>query len=423
MPILPLMLFHYALLLLYGAALSFAFAGIEPNKRNGIIYLILVAASGSLQLGLLYLADEAFVWLAYPIVTHLPIVAVLCLVYRKRILTALAAVTTAYLCCQPANWLGVLVDALSDSLTLEISSEIVALICVGFLMIRFAATSLARLYNKDNHSILIFGSVPFVYYAFDYSMAVYSDNWGNLTGPVIEFLPAFLCLAFVIFCFTYQKAYEEKRESERREQIVRIMVEQQSHEVEAMRRGENEIRMIRHDLRLLLGNLMHCLNEDDTDSARKLLGGYLEDIDKTIVRRFCKNDIINYVVSDFCARCERKNIPFKATITADKLDIDDLLLASLLSNALENALNAQEGLEPSDCQISLSIATSNDRLLLMLSNTYANKPEFVDGMPVSHKEGHGYGTQSIRYMAERLGGSCQFSLEDSSFVLRVAINL
>lgn len=423
MPILPLVLLHYALLLLYGAMLSFAFAGVEPNKKNAIVYLILTTASGATQLGMMLLFDEAFVWYIYPIITHLPIVGVLCLVYRKRILTAFAAVTTAYLCCQPANWLGVLVDAFSDSFALEVASEILALICVGFLLLRYASPSLARLYNKDNHSILIFGSVPFVYYVFDYSMAVYSDNWGSLTGPVIEFLPCFLCLAFVTFCFTYQKAYEEKQESERREQIVRIMVDQQAHEIEAMRRGENEIRMIRHDLRLLLGNLMHCLNEDDTASAKKLLAGYLDDIDKTIVRRFCNNDIINYVISDFCARCERRKIRFTASIKVDTLDIDDLLLASLLSNALENALNAQEGLDPSKSLISLSIATSNGRLLVMLSNTYANEPEFVDGMPVSHREGHGYGTQSIRYMAERLGGSCQFSLEDKTFVLRVAINL
>ena len=419
MPILPLVLLHYALLLLYGAMLSFAFAGVEPNKKNTIVYLILTTASGAMQLGMMLLFDEAFVWYIYPIITHLPIVGVLCLVYRKRILTAFAAVTTAYLCCQPANWLGVLVDAFSDSFALEVASEILALICVGFLLLRYASPSLARLYNKDNHSILIFGSAPFVYYVFDYSMVVYSDNWGSLTGPVIEFL----CLAFVTFCFTSQKAYEEKQESERREQIVRVMVDQQAHEIEAMRRGENEIRMIRHDLRLLLGNLMHCLNEDNIASAKKLLAGYLDDIDKTIVRRFCNNDIINYVISDFCARCERRKIRFTASIKVDTLDIDDLLLASLLSNALENALNAQEGLDPSNSMITLSLATTNGRLLVMLSNTYANEPEFVDGMPVSHIEGHGYGTQSIRYMAERLGGSCQFSLEDKVFVLRVAINL
>lgn len=51
------------------------------------------------------------------------------------------------------------------------------------------------------------------------------------------------------------------------------------------------------------------------------------------------------------------------------------MLASILSNALENPLS--------------------------------QNPVFENGLPISTKEGHGYGTQSICYMIERLNGKYQ----------------
>ena len=54
-------------------------------------------------------------------------------------------------------------------------------------------------------------------------------------------------------------------------------------------------------------------------------------------------------------------------------------------------------------------------------NTYAEAPVLSGGMPQAKKQGHGFGTQSIRYVAEKLKGHCQFTLEDDLFVLRVIL--
>lgn len=51
----------------------------------------------------------------------------------------------------------------------------------------------------------------------------------------------------------------------------------------------------------------------------------------------------------------------------------------------------------------------------------AEKPIMADGMPHSSKAGHGFGTQSIRYVAEKLNGNCQFSVNDGWFILRVVL--
>ena len=67
------------------------------------------------------------------------------------------------------------------------------------------------------------------------------------------------------------------------------------------------------------------------------------------------------------------------------------------------------------------IKTVDEKLLLSVKNPVDKTPVFSDGLPVSEKKGHGYGTKSIRYMAERLGGKCKFSVENGWFVLRIII--
>ena len=105
----------------------------------------------------------------------------------------------------------------------------------------------------------------------------------------------------------------------------------------------------------------------------------------------------------------------------ERLPYSDVDLTAILSNALENAVHAVEKLPPERRSIELDLRVREEKLLLSVKNTFAEPPELRNGMPVSHADGHGFGTQSIRYVAEKLHGNCQFSVEENRFVLRVVL--
>ena len=69
----------------------------------------------------------------------------------------------------------------------------------------------------------------------------------------------------------------------------------------------------------------------------------------------------------------------------------------------------------------LMLKIDNGKLLLSIRNHFEEKIVFSDDIPVSNKVGHGYGTQSICYMTEKLGGNYQFMVEGNEFILRVII--
>lgn len=62
-----------------------------------------------------------------------------------------------------------------------------------------------------------------------------------------------------------------------------------------------------------------------------------------------------------------------------------------------------------------------NKLLISIKNTFAEKPDLQDGLPQTKEKGHGFGTQSIRYVAERLNGNCQFTVDGDMFILRIIL--
>ena len=410
-----------ACVLVFGTALTASFADIRFTKRNLLIFFGLAVCSGCLQVLAMLTASDETVWKLYPLIAHLPLLTILCIVFRKPLETALAAIFTAYLCCQPSKWCYLLAVRLTDSVTVGLAVRILCLIPVGYWVLFHLSSYLAKIFNKDTRSVCIFGIVPAVYYVFDYVTSIYAGLWISDKQILFEFLSFFMAVMYVGFCFLYYKEYEQKADALRKEQIIRTTVEQQAKEIKAVKQIEREIRILRHDMRMFLSTVAVSLENGETEKARELIDSQITRIDGVRLKRFCSNEIVNYVISDYAARCREEEVAFICSVELDELPVDEIMFASILSNAMDNALNAQKSL-PRDVRcVKLMLKKSDGKLLLSVKNPVAQPVIFSDGIPVSGKNGHGYGTQSIRYLTERLGGNCQFSLQDDTFILRVVL--
>jgi len=411
---------HCSILLMFGIVLSLAFSGLRLTKRTALSALAVFAFCGALQLLSYFLLDEAAVWKLYPLIIHLPVCLVLLIFYKKRLPTAAASVTLTYLCCQPAKWFGLLTESVTFAAELSFAVRIAVLLITGLLCIRLLSQPISEVFNKDSRSVLIFGSVPFVYYVFDYIMGVYTDLWIN-NRVAIEFLPFFLCFAFMVFCAAYYEEHEKKADAQRNEQIIRITAEQQAKEIEAIKQSNTETRLLRHDMRHILSSLALCIEQNDRETALKMISGFASQVEASTVKKYCPNDTLNYIISNFESKCSQKGIRFEATVEMGELSMEETTFFSIVSNALDNAMNAQENLPANSRYIKLMLKDSDKKLLLSVKNPYSEKPVIADGLPVADKKGHGYGTRSIRYMTEKLGGKCLFSIRDDMFVLQIVL--
>ena len=417
-----LLFFLYgAAVLLFGIFVSAAFAGVKSNKKNIAILVGIFVFSGLLQLAVYMLLGEEFIWKLYPLISHLPVLIALCTVFCKKPVAAAASLFTAYLCCQPSKWFGLLIYGITDSMVEQYITRILVLVLVAVIVFMFVSDYIAQIYDKNDRTVLLLGITPTVYYFFDYITVVYLNvfNWKN--PVIVEFMPFFLCIIFMTFCLIYHREYEEKSDAERKEQIVKIMLSEQKKEYDAIKRSEHEIRLIRHDMRLVLNSISVCIDNGDLSAAKKLISAYSDNIESTVVKKYCSNNMLNYTLSSFADRCTENNTTFVCRVDVDDISCDEIMLSGIISNAMDNAINAQQAVPQKQRRIQLILKNHNGRLLLSVKNRLGNTPHFFDGVPVSDKKGHGYGTQSIIYLAEKMGGNCRFSIEDCSFILRVII--
>lgn len=412
---------HAVLLLLFGILLSGAFSGIQPSHSyNRKYFLIIYGICALLQIALYVFFGEDIVRKFYPLSTHLPLILFLCIKYHKRLATSLTAVITAYLFCQPANWFGILVYDITQSASLEYAARILLLIILAIITLRLLATYFARIYNKDTFSIYLFGMMPIGYYVFDYIIMVYTNLWIN-NRTVVEFMPFFFAITYMIFATIYCRENDEKIDAQHRAELIQITSEQQNREIEAIKRNEKEIRILHHDMRHFINSLSVFLEQNDTDNAKKMLSSYSSFIEDARIQRFCNIDTFNYILSDFAAKCKTNNILFVYKIELSNLQIDVNIFTSILLNVLDNAFNAQIELSTESRKVNLTLKTACNKLLLCVENPISREPVFENGIPLSSTAGHGYGTQSICYLTERLNGKCQFSVQNHNFITKIII--
>ena len=422
MPENVLYILHNATTLLFGVYISAAFLGIRMDRRNVLTLLWFSAASGVLCIISNLLWGEAGTQRIYPLIIHLPLVIFLHLYYKYRMAHCALSVLTAYLCCQVSKWVGLVAVSLTDEKWVYYAVRTAVTALVFYLFIRYVSDAAAQLLAKPTKDIAILGLMPLVYYLYDYATNVYTELLYSGRAVVAEFLGFVLCIAYILFLFMYFKQYEEKREAEQRGQLMEMKRAQSEKEIAALRRSEYTVSLLRHDMRHFLTNLSGLIENNETEKALAFIGEIISTTDRTATRRYCKNESINLILSSYADRITGRNIEYKCTVQVpERLPYSDVDLTAILSNALENAVHAVEKLPPERRSIELDLRMREEKLLLSVKNTFAEPPELRNGMPVSHAEGHGFGTQSIRYVAEKLHGNCQFSVEGDRFVLRVVL--
>lgn len=415
---------HGALLLIFGVFVTSSFAGINVrSRRNFGILIILCMVIGMLQFGTWSAVGDSAMWDFYPLITHLPLAIFLCLFYHKRLETVLASVFTAYMFCQPVKWFGVIAQYFTGSEFIEYVVRIAVILVSAYPIIRFISPFLSRIYNRERRSVVILALMPMIYYVFDYVTIVYTDLWINNNRIVAEFVPLMLVFVYLTVTIMYSNELEAKMYAEQKASIIKIADDQQQKEIETMRRNQNEIRVMHHDMRLFMNTLSLCIERGDIGRAKDLLTSYGARLDETRTKRYCSIDVINYILSDFDVKCRDAKVKFVPRIKLGNVTTDINSFLPILTNALDNALEAQKLIAEDERWIELRIQTSDGRLLMAVENPVDKAPRFEDGIPVSTRsgEGHGYGTKSISYMTDHLGGKVKFSVDDNIFSVKVII--
>ena len=149
--------------MLFGIFLSAFFLGVKQDKKNILQLLSLAVVSGILYVLCVLLFGTETVDQIYPLIVHAPLLFVLVLHYKFRILPSLISIFTAYLCCQCSNWMGLFALFVTGQEWCYYVCRILVTIGVFVILCRYVCQTTAMLFAKTDRELLIIGSLPMVY--------------------------------------------------------------------------------------------------------------------------------------------------------------------------------------------------------------------------------------------------------------------
>ena len=416
--------FNYALVLLYGLFLSAAIAGGWENRRQKRLIIALCPLFLLIQTPCWLILGEGTTKQLYPLIVHLPLVLILILALKKPVGIALVSVCTAYLCCQLPRWADLMVTAVTHSSLVGEISYTLAIYPVFLLLRRYFVRPAYSAMTASHQSLLLFGSLPMAYYFYDYATVVYSDVLSTDIRALNEFPPTALIVFYVMFLSAYHKQMQTRADAELQRSMLEAELKQAEVEMEGLRSVETQVAVYQHDMRHHLTAIDGFLNAEQPQQAKEYIQKVQADVASITPRHFCENELVNLLCSSFTDKAARMGARFTVEAKLPKeLSISDTELCSILSNGLENALHAIATLEGPLKWVELYCGVRLNKLLIEIKNPYAGEIAMRDGLPVSGREGHGYGCRSIQSIAAQNGGLCTFDTEHGVFTLRVMLPL
>lgn len=416
---------HNATTMLFGIFISAFLLGVKQNKKNLRLLFSFFCVEGILYLlsAFLFGADfsNQIYPVIYPFIIHLPLTVFLVFYYKFSWLSGITSVCSTYLCCQISNWIGLLVLSLTGKEWCYYFFRILTTLTVFFILSRFVCHTTAAIFAKNRRALGIICFLPFLYYVFDYASTKFSSLLYSGNKAIVEFMGFAFCIAYFMFLLVYFKQYEQAREASQYNSLMELQLSSIRNEAEHVKASEQTLSILRHDMRHHLSIILTMLQNDSVDKVTEYIKEIGAGYDDTILVAYCKNEIVNAILSIYHNRFQERGITLNCDIICESITFSEIAFCAILSNALENAMHALENVPPEKKWASLTISTKDNSLLLQLENPTENMPEFVDGVPVSSREGHGIGVRSIIYYVEQLHGQWYFSVSEGSFFLRVII--
>ncbi|HIW02690.1 MAG TPA: ATP-binding protein [Candidatus Protoclostridium stercorigallinarum] len=282
---------------------------------------------------------------------------------------------------------------------------------VYFLLIR-------RMYRKRIKLAVISVMIPSsVILAISIVMNMYltAYRWEN---PVIEVYHIAFC---AIDFFLFASMFDNSRLTEEVEDIENI-VDKQKIFGERSKESIDAINIKYHDMKKQLGTIMRMSSSEELAAYGREIAEKTGDYD---ILANTGNEALNVTFTEYAAKFRELGIKFMYMADGKMLSFMSAAdIYSVFGNILDNAAEAAAGLPEELRVVDVRVRAEGGGVLVCAENYYAGggvKHSEHGGLVTSKrdKDMHGYGTRSIRSVAEKYGGTVNVSADGEMFSLNM----
>lgn len=233
-----------------------------------------------------------------------------------------------------------------------------------------------------------------------------------------------LSIVLVAFLGSFVRYLHEKRRSEEM-RLQEVLNQAYFKNLELKKQRDEDIRRLHHDMK---NHLLAMENMAGTDKNR--LTEYLGQLSarlepyETLVET--GNELLNGILSEKLALARSKDIDLEIQADCSGLGfVSDTDLCTIFGNALDNAIEACENVEPKeDRAIRVKSEMLAGQFFITVTNSYAGTVEMNGGLPQTTKKDkamHGIGIRSVKRALEKYSGTLSLHPGDGKFTFTVVI--
>lgn len=230
-------------------------------------------------------------------------------------------------------------------------------------------------------------------------------------------------LAILVYLAIFLSLRKTLREVQLREENLIMQTEraQMRQRLTLMDESVRQMSIAQHDRRHFNNTLLAMLRQGNTDKAAELIRCQSEALPSK-PESYCQNVSVNAAVSYYAELARQKGIRCQLRLDIpETLNADSLSLAMTVSNLMENAITAVSNLPDEKRELRFT-AVNAGQLIMELSNPYEGELSFDEnGRPISDKEGHGRGGQSVADFAAKYGGELDYEVSGGIFRVRLLL--
>ena len=299
--------------------------------------------------------------------------------------------------------------------------RIISLVLLYFFLKRFGQTCRQMLCQLD-HGWTILCLIPIT----TGILTLYTNRVYFQTDPfpaaVILYGLLTLCGCAYYLMYLFFERVQRETAARYNAQLSALQLSALQSRMEAVRAAEDAIRTERHDLRHRLHAVTELIGRGDQKTAMDFLNAAQKRLDDHKEIRWCRPPILDAVLSSYFYQAQNQSILVEANVSLpDTLPVDEGEFAIVLANVLENAIHANLDLPIEQREIFCKMV-GFPGVMLEVSNPCSETVIFdEEGLPISRREGHGLGMQSISAFCRKNGAVCQIEAEGGQFRLRLVL--
>ncbi|MCC8099976.1 MAG: ATP-binding protein [Clostridiales bacterium] len=189
-----------------------------------------------------------------------------------------------------------------------------------------------------------------------------------------------------------------------------------------------EMRRLRHDIKNHCAYMELLLREGRYEELNEYFGQMQDYMQQPLSQIDCGNETISAILNLEYAKAASRGASMECSVTVPpELPFDKLRMCSLLTNLIDNAIEACEKLENTDAKVEIAICQRRSWLYISVENPVQDAAGTTDS-PSLHttkqdKALHGYGSKIVDDIVRKYNGQINRTVEHGEFIADVMLDM